>query len=304
MPRTGSLHISSLFMVCKVTLGEYGLTKLQKCAGSAIFFLTTSRMPGSCRGGITLTQILWAARQQAQTESYNMLGPLLRSFKMTERRYYSQKSPHFIPRSYISEERLTSYDLYFSSKVRQLDTIHKLASFIVPKRVARFETSLVTGIEDDSETIQNIAEDFSLLMSRYHILFLWEQLRTDMKYTMDYIVDRESAAPILDGTDRCGIAADHRGICKFQIVDSPGFKVVIVALKRYCMAATARIKERLMESAISLSEKRRYEAMELVGETPVSPIYFVSNVSSFSDVPSLSDTINRLRMKRDAKGSS
>jgi hypothetical protein len=39
-----------------------------------------------------------------------------------------------------------------SSKARQLDSIHKLASLIVPKRVARFETSLVTGIEDDSET--------------------------------------------------------------------------------------------------------------------------------------------------------
>lgn len=191
-----------------------------------------------------------------------------------------------------------------SSKARQLDTIHKLASLIVPKRVARFETSLVTGIEDDSETIQNIAEDFSPLMSRYHILFLWEQLRTDMRYTMEYIVDRESAAPILDGTDRCGIAADHRGICKFEKVDSPGFKVVIVALKRYCMAAPARIKERLMESMNSLSEKRRYEAMELVGESPVSPVSPVSHVSSSSDGSSLSDTINRLRMKRDAKGSS
>ncbi|KAJ5371991.1 Cytochrome P450 [Penicillium concentricum] len=191
-----------------------------------------------------------------------------------------------------------------SSKARQLGTIHKLASFIVPKRVARFETSLVTGIEDDSETIQNLAEDFSPLMSRYHIMFLWEQLRTDMKYTTDYIVDRESAAPILDGTDRCGIAADHRGICKFENVDSPGFKVVIVALKRYCKAAPARIKERLMESANSLSEKRRYEVMELVGESPVSPVPPVSDVSSFSDASSLLDTMNRLRMKRDTKGSS
>lgn len=144
-------------------------------------------------------------------------------------------------------------------------------------------------------------------MSRYQILFLWEQLHTDVKYTTDYIVDRESAAPILDGTDKCGIAADHRGICKFENIDSPGFKVVIVALKRYCMAAPPRIKERLMESANTLSEKRRYEAMELVGESPVSPVSPkspVSNISSPSDISSLSDTINRLRMKRDAKGSS
>ncbi|CAG8929982.1 unnamed protein product [Penicillium salamii] len=188
-----------------------------------------------------------------------------------------------------------------SSKARQLDTIHKLASLIVPKRVACFETSLVTGIEDDSETIQNIAEDFAPLMSRYHIMFLWEQLRTDMKYTMDYIVDRDSAAPILDGTDRCGIAADHRGICKFEKVDSPGFKVVIVALKRYCVAAPARISERLIESANSLSEKRRYEVMELVGDSPISPVSPVSDISSFSGESSLSDRMNRLRMKREDK---
>ncbi|KAJ5264520.1 Cytochrome P450 [Penicillium chrysogenum] len=139
------------------------------------------------------------------------------------------------------------------SKARKRDAIHKLASFIVPKRVTHFETRSVTGIEADSESIQKIAEDFSPLVPRYHILFLWEQLRTDMKYRVDYIVDRESAAPILDGTDKCGIAADHRGICKFENVDSPGFKVVIVTLKRYCIAAPARIKERLMESANSLS---------------------------------------------------
>lgn len=65
--------VSSLFMVCKkMTLGEHGHMKLQKCAGLATFFPTTSRMPGSCRGSITPSQILWAARQQAQTGSYSM----------------------------------------------------------------------------------------------------------------------------------------------------------------------------------------------------------------------------------------
>jgi hypothetical protein len=77
--------VSSLFMVCKVMLDEHGPMNLQKCAGLATFFPTTSRVPGSCRGGITPTQILWAVRQQAQTGSYSMLARLSRSFKMTER---------------------------------------------------------------------------------------------------------------------------------------------------------------------------------------------------------------------------
>jgi hypothetical protein len=46
-----------------------------------------------------------------------------------------------------------------------------------------------------------IAEDFSPLVPRYHILFLWEQLRTDMKYRVDYIVDRLKLAnaPVICG---------------------------------------------------------------------------------------------------------
>lgn len=77
--------VSSLFMVCKITLGEHGHMKLQKCAGLATFFPTTSRMPESCRGSITPSQILWVVKQQGQTGSYSMLGRLSTSSKVTER---------------------------------------------------------------------------------------------------------------------------------------------------------------------------------------------------------------------------
>lgn len=153
-----------------------------------------------------------------------------------------------------------------SDKARRFNTLLKLGSLFVPKKFTRFETSLVTGLVDHSETLQNISQDFAPLMSRYYVFFFWEQLRSDLKYTKDYVVDRESAAPILDGTDRCGIAADHQGMCKFQNIDSPGFKVVIAVLMRYCQAAPMTVKRRLIESARELGDRRRFEAMELTRE--------------------------------------
>ncbi|KAJ6103800.1 Cytochrome P450 [Penicillium sp. IBT 16267x] len=41
-----------------------------------------------------------------------------------------------------------------SEKARQANTLMKFASFIVPRKVARFETNLLTRLEDDSETLQ------------------------------------------------------------------------------------------------------------------------------------------------------
>jgi hypothetical protein len=142
----------------------------------------------------------------------------------------------------------------------------KFASFVVPRKVARFETNLLTGLEEDSETLQNITQDFSRMMARYSIFFFWEQLPTDLKYSMDYIVDRDSAAPVIDGTGRCGIAANHQCMCKFEDSHSPGLKVVLATLKRYALAAPGLIDKRLQESRRMLDEKRRNEALELVEE--------------------------------------
>ncbi|KAJ5933624.1 Cytochrome P450 [Penicillium verhagenii] len=153
-----------------------------------------------------------------------------------------------------------------SGKARQVKSVIKFASFVVPRKIARFETNLVTGLEDDSETLQNITQDFSKMMARYSIFFFWEQLQTDLKYSMDYIVDRDSAALVLDGTGRCGIAANHGNMCKFEDVNSPGLKVVLATLKRYSLAAPVLIDKRLLESKRMLDEKRRNEALELVGE--------------------------------------
>ena len=104
-------------------------------------------------------------------------------------------------------------------------------------------------------------------MHRFRLFFFWEQERTDLKYTKDYVVDEASAAPILDDTERSGIAADHRGMCKFERKDSPGFRTVMAALKRYCDEAPGVVRTRKRETQAILGAQRWDEARELLRHT-------------------------------------
>ncbi|KAJ5668848.1 hypothetical protein N7462_009918 [Penicillium macrosclerotiorum] len=107
------------------------------------------------------------------------------------------------------------------------------------------------------------------MMTRYHVYFFWEQLPTNLKYSTDYIVTRDSAAPVIDGTNRCGIAANHRDMCKFESFDSPGFKVTIETLKRSVRAAPVVVETRLQESANMLNERRKNEALDLIKDCKI-----------------------------------
>ncbi|KUL83945.1 hypothetical protein ZTR_06844 [Talaromyces verruculosus] len=152
-----------------------------------------------------------------------------------------------------------------SSKARLLSGLQNLASNIVPKRAAQFESGLLKSLKDGSETLQNITNDFAPLMTRFQMYFFWEQLKSDLKYTKDYIVEESSAAPMLDSTSgRCGIAADHRGMCKFHSQDSPGFSIAIAAIKRFSQNAQNVIGPRLAQYSDQLNQRRRYQAMELL----------------------------------------
>ena len=81
-------------------------------------------------------------------------------------------------------------------------------------------------------------------------------------------MDESSAAPMLDGTERAGIAADHRNMCKFGSKDASGFRTVVAALKRYGVDAPAVVRERNKLAARELAAKGWLEARELVGGAP------------------------------------
>jgi hypothetical protein len=138
----------------------------------------------------------------------------------------------------------------------------------IPKNVLKTESSLIRALEEESETLQNINDQFVPMMHRFRVFFFWEQEATDLKYTKDVIVDQASAAPILDNTERSGIAADHKGMCKFDNSSSQAFRTVVEALRRYSREAPQVVGARFTREAAIIADQRWQKAVELVGCAP------------------------------------
>ncbi|KAG2010685.1 hypothetical protein GB937_007654 [Aspergillus fischeri] len=180
----------------------------------------------------------------------------------------SRKSPRS---AHIQSIYTSTYGILFfgtphhgSSKARLLANLQKIAQLAIPKKAANFETRLVKALEEQSEILQNITDQFAPLMAEFRIYFFWEEEETDLKYTKDLIVEEASAAPILDNTERCGIAADHRGMCKFNHPSLQGFRTAISAIRRYSREAPEAIRTRHESSLTVLHESQVYQATDLL----------------------------------------
>lgn len=77
-------------------------------------------------------------------------------------------------------------------------------------------------------------------------------------------MDEPSAAPILDSTERSGIAADHRGMCKFEKSSDQGFRTVVAALRRYSGQAAEVIRMRTEKAMGEIEANIWAEATELL----------------------------------------
>ena len=150
-----------------------------------------------------------------------------------------------------------------SSQARLFSNLQRMVSLTMPKKVLQTDSNLLKALQEDSETLRDITDQFAPIMHRFRVYYFWEQERTDLKYTMDYVVDEPSAAPILDNTERSGIRADHRNMCRFDGKDSPGFRTVMAALKRYCQEAPGVVSVRLRKASFEIGTQRRSEAEEL-----------------------------------------
>ena len=126
-------------------------------------------------------------------------------------------------------------------------------------------SNLERSIEKNSETLQNITDQFAPLMKQFHICFFWEIFQTVTGVNKTFIVSEDSAAPILDDTERSGINATHSQMCRFDGLVSPGFSIVLAALLRYTKESHATVRLRWIEARKFLATQRKYEASELVG---------------------------------------
>jgi hypothetical protein len=182
---------------------------------------------------------------------------------------YSE-SRHGPKTSHLHSIYTSTYGLLFfgtphhgSSKAHLLSSLTKLAC-LAPSRGLQIESALLQALKTESETLQNITDQFVPLMSRFRIVFYWETQKTDLGYTKDYIVDQTSAAPCMESTTSAGIAADHRGMCRFDSKSDQGFRNVVSELKRWGEEAPGVIGDRWVKSRRALKEERRNEAEELL----------------------------------------
>ncbi|KAI0392749.1 Alpha/Beta hydrolase protein [Xylariaceae sp. FL0594] len=138
-----------------------------------------------------------------------------------------------------------------SEKADLLLSLQRTTSRILPQVFGRVEKDLVKALRVNSETIQNITDNFTPIMKHFHIHFFWEQEKTDLRYSRSYIVDQESAAPTYDNTERSCIHANHSNMVKFDDCASSSFRLVAETLQRYCAGAAAGVRERTADGAFA-----------------------------------------------------
>ena len=127
------------------------------------------------------------------------------------------------------------------------------------------ESQLLAAVEQDSETLQAITDQFAPLMKQFHIFFFWEEVQSDLGGRMGYMVTEASAAPIVDNTERAGVPANHVQMIRFSDVCSSSYRTVIEALVRYSRDAPAVISRRWHQATEALARARSNEAFELAG---------------------------------------
>jgi len=58
---------------------------------------------------------------------------------------------------------------------------------LAPSKVWDTDGQLLNALQEGSETLQNITDQFAPLMKRFRIFFFWEQEKTDLPHTRDYV---------------------------------------------------------------------------------------------------------------------
>lgn len=135
--------------------------------------------------------------------------------------------------------------------------LQSICSAVLPKKIMETSSQLVTSLRTNNETLQNINVLFTDMLPRFHIYFFHETRSTDVKGTRQVIVDESSASPLVEGSERAGIEADHISMCKFEDENAPGYEVVADALQRYSDESLGLIKKRWDEEIVARDLRRK-----------------------------------------------
>jgi len=143
----------------------------------------------------------------------------------------------------------------------------------------QFMISLLKG----SEMLSEVTDQFAPLMKRYSIYNFWEQMETQVGNIRAHVVDKESAAPIWDNAERCGISTNHSRMLKFGGSNDPGYQVVFEALTRYIRLAPRTISSRWGDERRFIAAERQNEAENLL-QSQHEPSSDAANVINSNDI--------------------
>lgn len=132
------------------------------------------------------------------------------------------------------------------------------------KGILREQSQLFAAIEKNSETLQNITEQFTPLLKQFYIHNFWETVETARGLTRSYVVSPTSAAPAWEDTGRSGLPATHSQMCKFSDGDEPCYRMVRGVLRRYTAKAGPVISNRSKDAKQYLRSQRQHEVTEIL----------------------------------------
>lgn len=122
-----------------------------------------------------------------------------------------------------------------------------ICSVALPSKLVDTQPQLVDALKKNNETLQNIDRQFIQLMNRFHVYFFHEGKPTNLKRTLKYIVDEESASLTVQDIERASIQADHSHMCKFESDAAPDFDLVAEGIQQYSSEVPAVIGRRWNE---------------------------------------------------------
>lgn len=73
------------------------------------------------------------------------------------------------------------------NKAKLASTSRRMIGALVPSKIVDTEGQLLDALQEGSEVLQNITDIFVPLMKDFRIFFFWEQEKTDMGLTQDYV---------------------------------------------------------------------------------------------------------------------
>ena len=74
-----------------------------------------------------------------------------------------------------------------SDKAKLARIGQRMLGAVMPKKLWDTDSQLLNALQEGSETLQAITDQFAPLMKQFRIFFFWEQKRTDLGYTKDYV---------------------------------------------------------------------------------------------------------------------